>query len=120
MHLMLGPVFGMTGAMVFRDGRALRMWLPTKKTFSSPKYKTHALWFSGRGVWLELDGLRSSNIQEVILPDPRNEELLASLDASFSDMNLDSVTAIKNGTKNAQSLGIKVYRTGMTDGRAWP
>ena len=107
---MLRKCFGVTHAFVFDNAESLRTLHPSKRFFKSKRYKTYGLWLTGQEIRRDLILNGTSNIQQVVLPDPRNNEMLTELDRSFaSRFVLGSSNEIKKSARSLGQLGARVY-----------
>lgn len=102
-------VFGLHGSVTFNDREGLRLARPAKVYFAKPKYTTYALWWTGQGVIKHEMRQLGCNIETLVLPDPRETELIASLETTWADWRFGSVEAIRRTTKNALALNVDVY-----------
>lgn len=100
-------VLGVTGAHVFRDRHAMYVAYPGRKYFSDIRYRTYALWLTGRGVFTDFRPGDPFNVEQVILPHPESPHI-AQLDESM-DMDVGTVSSIEQGIRNARTLGATVY-----------
>lgn len=100
--------FNLYGSATFNDLEGFRRARPPEKYLSSDKYKTHALWWSGRGILPRIEE-HGCNICTLILQDPRNGELIERMESTWTDLQLGTKHRILETTENALKLGVDVF-----------